>query len=63
MDDAFVAHVDRELAGLDRVLHAQFDESTVPGGAGLASRVWFYLRQFRLGIAVTVALCLFLWML
>jgi len=61
MDDAFVAHVEHELTGLDRLLHAQFDESVLPETSGWLSRCWFFCRQFRLGIAVLVVLCIFLW--
>lgn len=63
MDDAFVARVDHELAGLDRILNSNCDESTMQVTAGLLPRFWFVVRQFRLGIAVTVAMFLFLWML
>jgi hypothetical protein len=63
MDEAFVAHVDHELGGLDRILHANFDASTMQGPTGFLSRCWFLLKQFRLGIAVTIAVCLFVSML
>jgi hypothetical protein len=63
MDDAFVTRIDQELASLDRILHANYDESALPGPSGMASRCWFLFKQFRLGIAVTIAVFLFLWML
>jgi uncharacterized membrane protein (GlpM family) len=62
MDDAFVARVDQELVGLDRILHANFDESTMQETSGFLSRLWFFVKQFRLGVALTIAVFVFLWM-
>jgi len=62
MDDAFVARVDQELVGLDRLLHANFDESTMQETSGFLSRLWFFVKQFRLGVALMIATFLFLWM-
>ena len=63
MDDAFVAQVDRELAVLDRLLHSNYDESSMQGPSDMTARCWLLLKQFRVGIAITIAVFLFLWML
>ena len=64
MDEAFVTRVDQELVVLDRLLHANFDDSsTLQETSGFVSRFWFFLKQFRLGVALTIAAFLFLWMI
>ncbi len=63
MDEAFVTRVDQELTLLDRALHANFDESSMQDASGFVSRCWFLLKHNRLGVAIAIAVFLFLWML